>query len=196
MDSFVGEIRLFPYNFAPVDWLSCNGASLQVQAYPALYAVIGNAFGGNTTAFNVPNLNNLSNPTLPGAAVMGAGAGSGLTPRTFGARVGADSVTLSTAELAAHSHNAKSRAYAASDDAITAPAGNYLARGVVNNPPPTADANFNTYAAPNVGSTVAFRGPSMTTFPPSGGGGAHENRQPYLAMGFFICVNGVFPVRP
>lgn len=196
MDSFIGEIRLFPYSYSPVGWLSCNGSSLPVQQYPALYAVIGNAFGGNTTAFNVPNLNNQTNPALPGAAVMGAGSGSGLTPRAFGARVGADSVTLSPAELAAHSHNMKTRAYSASDDAITAPAGNYLARGVVNNPPPTADANFNTYAAPNASQTVAFRGPSMTTFPPSGGGGAHENRQPYLAMGFFIATDGLFPVRP
>ncbi|MBY0283151.1 MAG: tail fiber protein [Sphingomonas sp.] len=196
MDSFIGEIRLFPFNFAPTGWMACNGASVQISQYQALYAVIGNTFGGSGTAFNLPNLNNLTNPSLPGAAVMGTGTGSGLTPRALGARVGADAVTLSTAELAAHSHNAKTRAYVGSDDAITTPAGTYLARGVVNNPPPTADANFNTYAAPNAGPTVAFRGPSMTTFPATGGGGAHENRQPYLAMGFFIAVNGVWPVRP
>lgn len=194
MDSFIGEIRLFPFNFAPTDWMACNGASVPVNQYQALYAVIGNTFGGNTTAFNLPNLNNLTNPALPGAAVMGTGTGSGLTPRALGARVGADAVTLSTAELAAHNHNVKTRTHAASDDGTTAPAGNYLARGVVNNPTPTADSNFPTYAAP--GTPVAFRGPSMTTFPATGGGGAHENRQPYLAMGFFIAVNGTFPLRP
>ncbi|WP_202189369.1 phage tail protein, partial [Sphingomonas sp. CCH10-B3] len=121
MDSFTGEIRLFPFTFVPVDWMLCNGASLVVQQYPALYAVIGNAFGGNATNFNLPNLTNLTNAGQPGAAVMGAGAGSGLTPRTFAARVGADSVTLSTAELAAHNHNVKTRNYAASDNAIGAP---------------------------------------------------------------------------
>lgn len=194
MDYFIGEIRLFPYNFAPLDWMVCNGASLPVSQNQALYAVIGNAFGGNTTNFNLPNLNNLANAQQPGAAVMGAGADSGLTPRAFGAHVGADTVTLSTAELAAHNHNVKTRNYAASDDAIGAPGGNYLARGVVNNPSPGTDSNFPTYAAP--GTPAAFRGPSMTTFPASGGGGPHENRQPYLAMGFFIAVQGEFPVRP
>jgi microcystin-dependent protein len=67
MDYFLGEIEIFPYTFAPVGWLLCNGAILQVQDNTALFALIGNKFGGNgSTTFALPNLQG-AEPT-PGTA--------------------------------------------------------------------------------------------------------------------------------
>ena len=47
MDAFTGEIRLFPYNFAPQNWAFCDGSVLLVQQFPGLYSIIGNFYGGN-----------------------------------------------------------------------------------------------------------------------------------------------------
>jgi microcystin-dependent protein len=40
------------------DWVICNGQLLAGVNYPELSAVIGTTFGGNTSEFRVPNLNN------------------------------------------------------------------------------------------------------------------------------------------
>lgn len=62
MDPYIGQIQLFPFNFAPVGWLLCDGSSLPVASYQALYSLIGTNFGGNgTTTFQIPDLRN-SNP--------------------------------------------------------------------------------------------------------------------------------------
>lgn len=56
MDCYIGQIELFPYTFAPDGWVSCEGQTLNVSQYSALYAIIGNTYGGNSTVFNLPNL--------------------------------------------------------------------------------------------------------------------------------------------
>ena len=56
MDCFLGTIQLFAFNYAPIGWMLCNGASLSVAQNSALYALIGNTYGGNQTNFNIPNL--------------------------------------------------------------------------------------------------------------------------------------------
>ncbi len=57
MDYFLGQIVLFPYGFAPMGWLVCNGQVLNVMQYQAVFSLIGNKFGGNgSTTFCVPNL--------------------------------------------------------------------------------------------------------------------------------------------
>lgn len=57
MDDFFGAIRLFPYNYAPVDWLPCDGRTLAVTNYQALYALIGNNYGGTPgVSFVLPKL--------------------------------------------------------------------------------------------------------------------------------------------
>ena len=59
MDYFTGQIILVPYMFGriPSGFLPCNGDTLQVQQYEALYTLLGIQFGGNgSTTFNLPNL--------------------------------------------------------------------------------------------------------------------------------------------
>ncbi|MBV9174337.1 MAG: tail fiber protein [Chloroflexi bacterium] len=57
MDPFIGEIRLLPYNFAPIRWALCDGSSLQIAENQALFALIGTVFGGDgQTTFSLPDL--------------------------------------------------------------------------------------------------------------------------------------------
>lgn len=70
MDTYLGIIKLYPYNFAPMGWILCNGATLQINQNQALYSLIGVKFGGNgSTNFQVPNLTNAA-PTSPNANVQ------------------------------------------------------------------------------------------------------------------------------
>lgn len=57
METILGEIELFPYTFAPVGFMSCEGQTLNVSQYQALFSLIRNQYGGNgTTTFCLPNL--------------------------------------------------------------------------------------------------------------------------------------------
>ncbi len=56
-DPFVGEIRLFPYSFAPRNWAACDGALLPINRWQVLFALLGTAFGGDgQTTFGLPDL--------------------------------------------------------------------------------------------------------------------------------------------
>lgn len=56
MDVFIGTILAWPMNFEPIGWAFCDGRSLQVAQYQALYSLIGTTYGGNGNCFNLPDL--------------------------------------------------------------------------------------------------------------------------------------------
>jgi microcystin-dependent protein len=66
MEPFIGQIELFPYDFEPMDWTTCDGKILQVNSNPALFSLLGTRFGGDgRTTFAVPDLSKASpNPNL------------------------------------------------------------------------------------------------------------------------------------
>lgn len=66
MEPFIGQIELFPYDFEPIDWTTCDGKILQVGSNPALFSLLGTRFGGDgRTTFAVPDLRKASpNPNL------------------------------------------------------------------------------------------------------------------------------------
>jgi microcystin-dependent protein len=54
---FLGEIRIFSFNFAPKGWATCNGQLLAINQNQALFSLLGTNYGGNgTTTFALPNL--------------------------------------------------------------------------------------------------------------------------------------------
>ena len=76
-DPYIGEIRSFGFNFAPVGWAQCNGQLLPISTNTALFSILGTTYGGDgKTTFALPN--------LQGNVVMGAGQGSGLSKRVLG----------------------------------------------------------------------------------------------------------------
>ena len=54
---FIGEIRMFAGNFAPVGWAFCNGAIIPIDQNDALFNLIGTTYGGDgQTTFALPDL--------------------------------------------------------------------------------------------------------------------------------------------
>lgn len=54
---FVGQIELFPYTYEPEGWALCDGRLLAVNAFTALFSLIGDKYGGDgRTTFALPNL--------------------------------------------------------------------------------------------------------------------------------------------
>ena len=191
MDSYIGEIRILPYTFAPYEWAYCNGNRMNINQAQALYAVIGSVFGGdNATYFNLPNLGQSAGQ--PGDAPMGSGAGPNLTPRTLGPNaVGTPRAQLALNQMPMHNHPIKAEMTTTLTDLIAVPTGAYMSRGYVANTPPIG---FFTYAPPptDPSKLTTFREPALSI---AGQSSSHLNQQPYLAMNFCISLSGVFPVR-
>ncbi len=54
---YVGEIRMFAGNFAPLGWALCDGALLQIAENETLFSLIGTMYGGDgATTFAVPDM--------------------------------------------------------------------------------------------------------------------------------------------
>jgi len=175
MDPFLGEIRLLPYAFAPAGWQDCDGSLLSIAAYDALYALIGTTFGGDgQSTFGVPDLR--------GRLPVHVGAGSGLSPYTLGQVGGSETVTLTAAQLPAHIHTAM----VTSGVAGTGTPGASLELGAIS-----GDA---MYTSDTSGLTSYPAAASMIG--PSGGGQAHDNTMPTLAVRFCIALNGIWPSQP
>lgn len=185
MDAFTGEIRIFGFSYAPMDWAYCNGAQALIQQNPALYSILYTHFGGNgTTNFNLPN--------IQGCLPIGQGTGPGLSTRTIGQTVGTELVTLTSNNLPSHNHNANVVSAAGptktAGPATTAPLS--LATQVLNN-----NLNVNSFivdpATPNT-----TMNPGVLQNWGAATPAAHENRQPYLAMNYCICTSGYYPINP
>ncbi len=57
IEALTGEVRLFPYEFEPSGWFQCNGLVLPIMQHTALFALMGNTFGGDArTTFALPDL--------------------------------------------------------------------------------------------------------------------------------------------
>ena len=57
MDIFIGQILLLPYQFAPKEFLSCEGQLLQISQNTALFSLLGTQFGGDgRQTFALPDL--------------------------------------------------------------------------------------------------------------------------------------------
>src|ERR1700722_13959737 len=86
-DQFVSEIRVFPFNFAPVGWAFCDGQILSIAQNTALFSLVGTFYGGDgRTPFALPN--------LQGAAPMFYEQGPGLSLHELGETGGGPTGTL------------------------------------------------------------------------------------------------------
>jgi microcystin-dependent protein len=186
MDYFVGEIRLFPYNRIPADWKPCNGPTMQVQQYAALYSLISFTYGGDgKTTFNLPNLN--------GRAILGytSGIRTG-TVYTMGQVGGTETVILNTTQLPTHTHTMEANNTYDSGGANTHYIGNPNVQTSATQTSKNS-ANANLYVTPTGSTPLVAMAPVITD---AGSSAAHENRGPFLAMNYCIAVSGLYPPRP
>lgn len=169
-EPFIGEIRLFSFNFAPQGWSTCDGQLLNITQNQALYSLLGTTYGGNgTTNFNLPDLRGRT--TLHRSAAYSEGVNGGT-----------ETVALTaTPQLPAHTH-----VLAANSN----PGGANVPQG--NVPAAVVDTTKFAYA-------TAKAAPSATLAPgtlsSTGASGGHNNLQPSLTINYCIALTGYFPSR-
>ncbi|TFB75339.1 phage tail protein [Cryobacterium glaciale] len=172
-DPFVGEIRIVPFNFAPKNWALCNGQLLPLSQNIALFSLLGTTYGGNgSSTFALPD--------LQGSIPMHQAQGPGLSWRQLGEKAGDDSVTLTEAQMPAHTHTIQATA----------------AAGTVNSP------SNAIWAEPRYGRSTekAYAASAGVTMSPAalstaGSSQPHNNLPPYLVVNFIIALQGIFPPR-
>jgi microcystin-dependent protein len=165
---FIGEIRIMSFNFAPTNWQMCNGQTIAITSYEAMFSLLGTTYGGNgTTTFGLPNMQGR----------VGLHMGTGYT---LGQKGGEESHLLAQSELPAHTH-------LPSADVQLGNANTFNMNGAY----PAYVTSLPMYSA---GSTnmVTMSSSMVTSY---GSGGAHENRQPFLTLTYCIALQGLFPSR-
>lgn len=162
---YIGEIRMFAGNFAPVGWMFCEGQLLSISEYETLFQLIGTTYGGDgQSTFALPDLR--------GRVPVHVHQGSGFV---FAQTGGAETITLTVNQIAAHSHPLLASTRQGNS---SVPAGRVAAQ--------SANPTVYVTASPDVNLAAA-------AISATGGSQPHENRQPYLCLNFIISLFGIFP---
>src|SRR5262249_17248968 len=160
---FVGEIRMFAGNFAPAGWAFCNGALIPISENETLFQLIGTTYGGDgQNTFALPNLQS----RVP--VHVGPGFAQGQSG-------GAETVTLTTSQIPAHSHVPQ---------CLNAAGGQ-------------ASPDNGIWAQPTTGTPYDNSAPSVAmpavAIQSAGGSQPHDNMIPFLVINFILSLFGVFP---
>jgi microcystin-dependent protein len=213
--SNVGDMKMFAGPTPPTNWVACDGSVLPTTTYPALYAVIGFAYGGNgTTTYALPNFTGKVPVGIGAGFAIGATGGEAthlLTPgempahtHTVNDPTHAHSVTQSphghTVNDPTHAHGASQPAHTHTIPGVagygigaTAPPNPIVSPGTTTTspaqPPITVNAAATgvTVAAANANVAVAAAATGIA-LANTGGGAAHNNMPPYLAVPIIIRV--------
>jgi microcystin-dependent protein len=172
-ENFIGEIRVFSFDWAPQGWALCNGAIMQIQQNQALYSLLLTQFGGDgSKTYGLPDLRGRS-------PVYGVGY-QGL--RYAG---GVEAIALTVNTMPPHVHTL----YATTNAATKTTADNNVlavAQPDTSTPPgvwPIYSAAPTTGAL--IGKTVSSIGGSMP----------HNNMQPFTVVNYCIALSGFYPTR-
>ena len=164
-DGFLGEIRLFSFNFAPEGWARCNGQLLPIPEYAALFQLIGTTYGGDgENTFALPDLQGRL-PMHVGDGIVLAQSGGELTH------------TLTAAEMPGHTHQASMQASPSQIGVGPSPS---VVLGQTSGGP--------LYSSNGSQTTMSESAISVT-----GATQPHENRMPFLVLNFCIALTGQYP---
>lgn len=178
---YIGQIMWTGASFCPIGWLPATGSLLSISDFDAVFALIGTTYGGDgQQTFALPDLRGRM-PVHVGSSASGNVA--------QGEIFGAESATMSVAQMPSHSHAATTSLTARASNAAgdtSAPMGNVLA----------ASGTARVYATGS--SNVDMDETSInasTTVQPAGGNQPMPILQPFLALTPCMTVEGVFPSR-
>jgi microcystin-dependent protein len=203
----VGTIYQFGGSTAPTGYLICEGQSVSTTTFARLFAAIGYVYGGSGANFTIPN--------LKGRIPVGRDSAQ-VEFDMLGETSGSKTHTVTSAELPAHSHPGSltgTTTFASSGHghgpgsfhaAIGAVAGQIASIGYVagyNSGGPGTSTYSNTgnfiggpefsHYTPVYGGTDGPNGVAtvdISNANNTGGGGAHQNLQPYIAINHIIKV--------
>ncbi len=192
-DHFMGEISYVAFNYAPRDWLRCDGQLLNIGEHAALYSLLGTTYGGD-------GVTNFQLPDMRGRVPVHQGRGPGLSNTYYmGLLGGYETIALDVNTLPSHKHEAT-----VGEGAVTAtlkaaistpdssdPEGNSLTKlGLTN--------KMYSTTAP----TVAMHEDSVEvdisslSIGDTGGSQHFPVMQPYLTVNCIIAIEGAYPPRP
>ncbi len=145
---------MFAGTFAPAGWMFCDGQFLPISENETLFNLIGTTYGGDGQSRQ----------------------GNGLSNRQLAENGGTEEVTLTTNQLALHTHPALCSSGGGS---------------------PSSDPANGTWAASDVAiysnaASTGFIGGGLPTTP-AGGSQPHDNMIPFLCINYIISLFGVFP---
>jgi len=183
----VGDTKMSVATSDHLGWMLCDGRDLLVSDYYFLFKVIGYTYGSNTSNyFKLPN---------PAGRVLGVvGSGAGLTARGFGSNVGAETHTLTVAEMPTHNHtgttNTSSTGITLNNSANVANTDSHNVRGVKD-----GIAADDSTCADGDNANLSITDPTHShTFATSNTGlsNAHNNMQPTLFFGNMFVFSGIY----
>lgn len=100
MESYIGTVCAFSFNWCPQNWLPADGRLIAINANQALYSLIGTQYGGSIQS------GQFALPDLRGRAILHYGTGPGMLPQPFATSSGTQTTTLNVANLPPHNHAA------------------------------------------------------------------------------------------
>lgn len=170
-EPFLAEVRMVGFNFAPRGWAFCDGQILPINQNQSLYSLLGTTYGGDgRTSFALPDLR--------GRTPIHTGSTDSGPEHREGQKSGEETHTLAGNEMPQHTHTARASS-AVGDSPV--PTNNVLASSLNEAYRESSGANI-----------VSLRSGTIANV---GGGQAHNNMQPYLAVNFCIALRGLFPSR-
>lgn len=170
-EPFLAEVRMVGFNFAPRGWAFCDGQILPINQNQSLYSLLGTTYGGDgRTSFALPDLR--------GRTPIHVGRSNGGQEHSLGQKSGEETHTLSVAEIPQHTHSFNGSSAQGTTDI---PAANQV----------LSRSARDVYRDQATSLTPLVPGSMANT----GGGQAHENMQPFLAVNFCIALQGLFPSR-
>lgn len=178
-EPYLGEIRMFGFNFAPRNWAQCNGELLAIEQNQSLYSILGTTYGGDgRTTFALPDLRG----RVP--IHKGNSNTTGSTILSLGTKDGVESNTITEAQMPAHTHTMRGT----SDAALSSDNGG-------NDPTSRVLATSTTAIYTSDTSTANLTSLNAITVDANAGGQSIDNMQPFLAVEFCIALVGTFPPR-
>jgi microcystin-dependent protein len=180
MDPILGEVRIFAGTFAPNGWFFCDGSTLPISQYAALFSLLGTNYGGDgVQTFKVPDLR--------GRAPVHSGNGQGINVSRYevGQTAGVENANITTLQMPAHTHIIN----AVSSEATTLQPTTAYPASSPGDPVSGAGVNIYSQATPDV--TM-----SPGAIAPAGGGQPFNIVQPVLGINFIIAWQGIYPSRP
>jgi microcystin-dependent protein len=183
----VGVVVPFAGSTSPAGWELCYGQAVSRTTYAGLFTTIGTTYGSGdgSTTFNVPDLRgrvSAGKDDMGGTAASRlTAAGSGITGTTLGATGGAQTHTLTSAEMPSHTHTQDAHGHE-----LFSTAGLNLGSSEGGTPDFVRSIFVRTAADSN--STKWTADQRVATNQNTGGGGAHPITQPTIILNYIIKV--------
>ena len=219
MDPILGQIILWPAPWVPQGWALCDGSVININQNQALYAIIGNTYGGVPgQSFALPDLRNRVPMGTQTMYVPGVESGNATASATL---TGTGAVQLTVATLPAHNHTATftpgggSATATVSIPAVSNPSSSTSTPGPATHLAKTTTSGFDDISGYSTDATDTTLAP-FTITAPAGGGTVNVGNtgtgtpapvtvtvpmsvstiQPSLSMNYIIATSGIFPSRP